>query len=169
MNDRSWLAQFFESQAPALRRFLRRYGSEALAEDLVQESFARMCAADLTEVHSPRSYLFRTARNLALNELRRERVSKIDPLPPPALNEIAAQTPTPEDQTISAHELAGLNEALDSLPPKLRTALVLFRIEGLSHREIGIVLGVSHRSVERYVAQALSHCQVFLSSRSGGD
>ncbi|OPL22089.1 hypothetical protein B5L72_34410 [Pseudomonas aeruginosa] len=47
---------------------------------------------------------------------------------------------------------------LDGLKPKVRTAFLLAQCEDLSHRQIAERMGVSQRSVERYVAEALYHC-----------
>ena len=49
---------------------------------------------------------------------------------------------------------------LDGLKPKVRRAFLLAQCEGLSHKAIAEQMGISLRSVERYVADALYHCYV---------
>ena len=46
----------------------------------------------------------------------------------------------PEDAALQAEERARIERALDSLPPKARTIIILSDIEGLSYREIAAVL-----------------------------
>ena len=47
---------------------------------------------------------------------------------------------------------------LEGLKPKVRTAFLLAQCEGLSHKAIAEQMGISLRSVERYIADALYHC-----------
>ena len=46
---------------------------------------------------------------------------------------------------------------LDGMPPKVRRAFLLRRIDGLKYAEIAAVMAVSEASVERYMKQALVH------------
>ena len=46
----------------------------------------------------------------------------------------------PEEAALKAEERARIERALDSLPPKARTIIILSDIEGLSYREIAAVL-----------------------------
>ena len=67
----------FEEEAPRLMRFLRRFGPRVSAEDVRQEAFAKLVAAK-EDIASPRAYLTATARNLALNDLRRQKNAATD-------------------------------------------------------------------------------------------
>lgn len=164
MNAATELTELFAVEGPRLRRFLRRFGPLISAEDIAQDSFAQLLAADLSLVSSPRAYLFRTARNLALNELRRRSFGSTGVLGDVAALERPSDTPSPEDFLISAEEFERLRSILELLPERQRSALLLFKVEGLSHKEIGQELGVSHRTVERYVADAIAECYDYLSA-----
>ena len=48
--------------------------------------------------------------------------------------------------------------ALASLPAKVREALLLNRLDGLTYAQIAVKLGVSERMVKKYMAQAMLHC-----------
>lgn len=152
------LDDLFRIEAARLQRFLRQFGSSVSIEDVSQESFARLCAMDVDTIDSPRAYLFRTARNLALNALRRERGAPVGGVADPERLGVGAEDPSPEDKLLSRETAALLKDALAQLPAHKCEALLLFRLEGWSHREIGRHLGVSHRTVERYIADALAHC-----------
>ena len=78
---------------------------------------------------------------------------------------------------LAPHVLFTKNDALyvgavtlerDGQPPK-ELKLGLFKLDGLSHKEIGARLGVSHRTVERYIADAIAHCYDALSADVLGD
>ena len=59
-----------------LKRFLVRQQD---VEDVVQETFARAYRAEQKcEIHSPKSFLFRVARNLALSELTRKSTKMVE-------------------------------------------------------------------------------------------
>ena len=63
----------FLSNAGSLRHFLRRFfESGEDVEDLLQETFVKSFEAERsTDIAAPRAFLFKTARNLTLNELMR--------------------------------------------------------------------------------------------------
>ena len=162
LRQRNVLADLFRVEAPLLRRLLRRLAPAEIADDLAQESFARLCAADMADVESPRAFLFKTARNLALNDARHRRAVPMELVPDPDELGAVSTDPSPEEQVTAADALARLQSILDELPPRQRDALRLFKFEGLSHKEIGARLGGSPRTVERYVADAIAHCALAL-------
>ncbi|MBI1906771.1 MAG: hypothetical protein HYS20_11135, partial [Rhodocyclales bacterium] len=69
-----------------------------------------------------------------------------------------AEAPSAEEQALLLELLVRIDTVLDGLRAPVRTAFVLARIEDLTHAEIARRMGVSQRSVERYVAEALLHC-----------
>jgi RNA polymerase sigma factor (sigma-70 family) len=156
------LHPLFQELAPGLRRFLTRFGPSISPEDVAQDAFAQLAAAEPGSIEAPRAWLFRTARNLALKELRRLKTAAA-PVGDIAALERASDTPSPEELVISRDEAGLLRGILELLPERKRVALVLFKVEGLSHKEIGRRLGVSHRTVERYIADAIAHCYEYLS------
>jgi RNA polymerase sigma factor (sigma-70 family) len=151
------LARLFAIEGPKLRRFLRRFGRKVSPEDVAQDSFERLQASGPDTLDSPRAFLYRTARNLAINAWKREMSTPVlgaDRMP----DEPASPDLDPEEQLLLADAIARLNEVLAALPSHKRTALLLFKAEGRSYKEIAAHLGVSPRTVERYVADAMAHC-----------
>ncbi len=156
----SRLAEFtrlFAAEAPRLQRFLRRFGPAVSAEDIAQDSFERLCAAEPGSVISPRAFLFRTARNLAINSVIRQARAPVRSADPYELEGTSTE-PDPEEHLILSEAVQRLDCALAALPDHKRKALILFKLEKHSYRDIGARLGVSPRTVERYVADALAHC-----------
>ena len=90
----------------------------------------------------------------------------------PALLQIPAEGPSPEEVLIGAGEQAILKEALAELAPIYREAIVLREIEALSYREIADVTGVPIGTVMSRLARAraeLRKCLVRMKSRDESD
>jgi len=120
------------------------------AEDLAQEAFLKIFeAADRYRPTAAfRTYLYRIVVRLCLDYLRKGR-------PVPTHNLLATdEWPSPEQQAIDAEQVQAVQEAIGSLPPKQRTAVVLRYFEGLSGREIAVVMETSLKAVERLLARA---------------
>jgi RNA polymerase sigma-70 factor (ECF subfamily) len=163
------LAGFFAVEGPRLRCFLRRYWPGVSADDIAQDSFERLCSVNPDTVSSPRAYLFRTARNLAINERKRAACVNFELVGDPEALAAAPDGADPEQQVIADEMVARLHEALDRLPERQRLSVVLFKLEGWSYKEIGERLGVSPRTVERYVATGLAGCNAFFKARMTAD
>lgn len=141
--------------------YLQRRG-QALddAEDLVQEAFARFHRAGhkAGDVDA-RPLLFVISKNL-LKDLwkatSRERARVVgqdsDVM---AWETAASEAPAADRQAMAREELAGVSEAIRTLPPRCRDAFLLHRFENLSYRQIADRLGVSVSMVEKHLAEAL--------------
>jgi RNA polymerase sigma factor (sigma-70 family) len=150
----------FEEEAPRLMRFLRRFGPRVSAEDTAQEAFAKLVASK-EDIASPRAYLTATARNLALNDLRRQKNAATDAHAD--IETIAsAYTADPESQLIAAEQAAAASAALAALAPQLREALLLHLVEGLTQPEVAQRLGCSRRTVQRHITTALAQLHLAL-------
>jgi RNA polymerase sigma factor (sigma-70 family) len=148
-------ANLFEEEAPRLKRFLRRFGPRISPEDISQDAFAKLCAAKSEEITNPQAYLMTTACNLALNDLRRQTNHQTDARAD--IETLApAPAPNPESELIAAEEISAAEAALAALEPHLREALLLHIIEGLTQPEAAKRLGVSRRTLQRYIETALA-------------
>ena len=135
----SWLIAFLA----------RRFGRD-VAEDLAQETYLRLSQHPLDWV-SPKALLARTALNVGLNHLRAQRALKR-----PRLVDLAD---TPEGFTLpDQHEALLHREVVEKLPRNLRDVYVLSRFGGLTYAEIATHLGVSVKTVEKRMTQALKLC-----------
>lgn len=120
-------ALFAEHQPGVLRYLTRVVGHADTARDLTQEVFLRISRADVPRASSEqlRGWVFRIARNLALNHLR-DRGRRPDPAPLP---ETSAQ---PARQELSV----AVGEALARLADLDRDVFLLREAAGLSYDEI---------------------------------
>lgn len=130
------------------------------ANDLAQEAFLRMHKFQQSrELDNARAFLFRTANNLAVDQLRRARVHdrylSTEMLPEHSDEEDDKYAPSAERTVSAEQELDKIYEILDQLPPKVRRAFVLHRSRDMSYSEIAAEMGVSNSMVEKYIIEAL--------------
>lgn len=145
------------------RHLRRRTGSDERAEDALQDTYLRLLETEsrAEEIRDERAFIYRVAGNLAIDALRKEQRAAGEG----ELDEsIADLAPGPEQHTLAQARLRQLDLALRELPPNARLALLLFRIDGLSHAQIAERLSVSESMVAKYLARALRHCRDRLSA-----
>ena len=142
-----------------LLRFLTRRAGRVVAEDIVQDTWLRLRErSDPESWREPRAVFFTTAANLATDTYRRG--ASADKLfsQDAAYFEAVCTRPDPEAQADTAGRLERLAAALEELPRPCREAFLLNRLEGLSHAEIAVRLGVSTKTIQRYIERALRLC-----------
>jgi RNA polymerase sigma factor (sigma-70 family) len=140
------------------RQLARRLGSADVASDVLQETYLRLEGMnEVGPVRSPKAYLFRIALNIANDrrraESRRLTVDEVD-----SLLDIPDDRPDAERVTEDRSELHLLKRAIAELPERRRRVLICSRIKDMPHREIAKRLGVTVRTVEMDLKQALEHC-----------
>jgi len=140
------------------RRLARRLGSADAASDVLHETYLRLEGiGEIGSMRSPKAYLFRIALNIANDrrraESRRLTVDEVD-----CLLDIPDDQPDAERVIENRSEVDLLRRAIAELPERRRCVLTLSRIEGLPNREIAEQLGVTVRTVETDLKQAVEHC-----------
>ena len=144
------------------------------AEDAMQEAFLTV----YRRIGSFRgdskfsTWLYRITSNAALDMIRaRQRKQGQDiawddteeegaPLPDTV-------TPLPEEVLMRQETIALLEEALQHLSPKLRTAVILYELEGLSMKEVADVLGISESAAKVRVHRARLLLQEYVRQHVG--
>jgi len=128
------------------------------AADLAHDTFVRVLLKPevLHEVREPRAYLTTIARGLLYDHWRRSSLEQawLDALA--ALPEDLAPSP---EHTLHIHQtLQQLDDLLGRLAPKAREVFVLSQLQGLGYAQIALQVGVSERTVKRYMAQGFELC-----------
>nr|WP_306456398.1 sigma-70 family RNA polymerase sigma factor [Pseudomonas sp. LJDD11] len=153
----------FQAQRDVLLRTLQRMvGSHSTAEDLLQETWLRVTRA-LTErpIDHLEPFVYQTARNLALDHLRAQRLRErmlVEDVPTQELESIAAQFGSPEDSAHARHLLDSLGASLGRLSPRQQRIFVLSRLHGCSYQEIADTLDVSPSTVQKELKLIMAIC-----------
>lgn len=159
-----WFAQEVQPHAAALRSWLRgRFPALRDVDDLVQEALSRVCQAYAAgPIATPRAFLFTTARNLALDRVRRHQIVNIESLAEIESLPVYSDEDGVPETVAKTQELELLTQAIQSLPDRCRRVLTLRKIYGLSQREIAMQLGIAEHTVEAQVGIGMRRCADFL-------
>ena len=114
-------------------------GNVADAEDAVQETFLKIhrAASTYTGEASFSTWAYRILVNTCYDVLRR-RKRRIDEAPMEEHETVERTAPNVDDT-----KRMTLQKLLDELPEQRRSVFMLFEVQGLSHAEIGEILGIS--------------------------
>lgn len=150
---------FYERTARPLWAYLSRLTrDESLAEDLLQETYYRMCragAAYESEAHR-RNALFHIATNLVRDHARRwSAIFHVD----------LDSAPEPRQSGESSDRRLDLARALDALDPRQREMILLAYAQGASHAEIAEICGVRETSVRVILLRARRRMIAFLTRK----
>jgi RNA polymerase sigma-70 factor (ECF subfamily) len=162
-----WFTEEILPHERVLRAHLRgAFPAVRDVDDVVQESFLRVWRARAAQpVGLARAFLFRVARNLALDLVRRERVSPVTAVADPAALPVAAPEIGVETALAEAERLRLLGDAIAALPPRSRELIVLCKIDGLTHREAAARLGLAPKTVDEHIHRGLRRLGAELRAR----
>ena len=133
----------YEHYAPRLKHYMMRQGADsASADDLAQEAMVQVWrkAEQYDSARaSPSAWIYRIARNLRIDKLRRQKLHEVE------LTVEADQA----DESGSGHEAASeqidaqrLRDVVQTLPGEQIEVVQLAFFEGLSHSEVGQRLSI---------------------------
>lgn len=163
----SWEEIVSNHSARVYRLAYRLTGNQHDAEDLTQEVFVRVFRSLST--YTPGTFegwLHRITTNLFLDMVRRKQRIRFDALADDAAERLPSREPTPQQHFNDTHFDADVQQALDTLAPEFRAAVVLCDIEGLSYEEIAATLGVKLGTVRSRIHRGRSHLRKALQHRS---
>ncbi|OQP66106.1 RNA polymerase sigma factor [Niastella populi] len=154
--DRNAFRELYQRYTPALYPFVKSLcNDDALCEDIVQEIFIRIWdnRAKATDIKQVRSYLYKSAKNRFLNELRKQKNERTV-IKNRLFNTI--DTETPEQQLTFKEGMRLGDEALARLSPKRRIIVEMSTREGLSLDEISLRVGASKNVVKKLLYSGLA-------------
>jgi RNA polymerase sigma factor (sigma-70 family) len=138
-------------------------------EDIVQETYVRACQMrNKAQIREPGSYLFRIARNLALDYVKKADVRltvTVDDLTS-LIDERAEYSIDQTLDTVATREEFSLFcEAVRALPVQRRRAVVLKRVYGYSRQEVAEEMNISKKTVDRHIALGMADCIGYVKRR----
>jgi len=132
-------------------------------EDIVQETFIRSYeAAEKQPIRHARSFMLRTARNLALNHVGKHDNKLTDNIEDWSGSDVYLETASMESQFDSNKRFLLFCRAVRQLPVQCRRVFILKKVYGLRQREIAEFLGISQSTVEKHVAKGLLMCTEYM-------
>lgn len=151
----------------ALRRYVMRIiRSENDVDDVVQEAFLRAYKSETrTDIRQPKSYLFRAAKHVALNQKRQSINRPTDYIEEIDAGGVIEESSSLEDEVLAQERLGIHCSAVAALPPKRRKVYLMRKVYGMSYKDIAEQLGISINTVEAHLVKAFRECQYHVSAR----
>lgn len=133
----------------------------AVAEDLLQDIFLKMFThlKDLQKEETFVAWLYRIAINTCYSYLRSKKTPLQKTIP------LEGQEGKIDNKTSATHDKTlkkPLDDAIQSLPPKLKSVFLLHDVQGYKHREIARMLGCSVGTSKSQLFKARMKLRQFL-------
>lgn len=158
----SGIFKAYQENEKPLKKYLSRYLSNPQdVDELAHEAFLRAFAAEATQtIRLPRSFLYRTAKNLALDFLSRKSNLYEQNFEDPASSAVIPddKRATPEKNLGARQMLMVFAQAVARLPERRRRIFVLSKLHDWQYKEIAEEIGVSVSTVEKEIAASILFC-----------
>lgn len=147
---------FVANQPRLFRYFVRAVGHSDTAHDLTQDVFLRITRAAIPQAADGeiRAWMFRIARNLALDHHRKRRSAPVSAV-------IHAEGGRPASQEVDA----AVNEALAALPDLDRDVFLMREMAGLGYDEIARVCELTPDAVRSRIHRTRLHLRSVLAAQ----
>lgn len=159
-----WFADQVHPHGPQLKTYLHAsFPTLADVDDVVQESYLRIWKARAIQpIDSAKAFLFRIARHLAVDLVRRHGRSPIRTVPDLSTLAVPDEHRGAADRAVLRDEIELLARALESLPPRCREIIVLRKFQNLPQKVVAERLGIAESTVQEQVYRGLRRCEKFL-------
>ncbi len=164
----------YASLHPKIVRYLTRLVGETEAEDLAQETFAKVGQSlkDFRGEAQLQTWVYRIATNTALDRLRSPVLRETSQNPECIESIVSIEAIDPgqkrlsvEQQAIREEMSSCVREVVYRLPDTYRTAIVLSELEGFKDQEVAEILGLSLSAAKIRVHRARARLKEELSKR----
>ena len=164
-----WVSVFVLPHEAELRGWLRRACREpSEVDDMIQDIYCRLLRLnEVSHITDVRAYLFKVARRLVIDKVRRSTVVKIE-----AGHNVEAigvsGDPSPEQVALARAELKWVLGLIGKLPERCRRVIELRKILGMSQVETAQSLLLTENVVEKETARGLTLISAMIASAGGG-
>ena len=151
-------------KAPLFSLALRYTYNFAAAEDVIQDVFVKVFTNlhKLDEDKAFVGWLYRIAVNTSLSYLRSHRKLKQKTIP---LEDVQAYVADSQPPVTHREGSKILDQAIQKLPPKLKSLFLLHDVQGFKHREIADILGCSVGTSKSQLFKARKKMQKLLEKK----
>jgi len=152
-------------EIPRLRRYARGLERDRdRADDLVQDCLERALArlGNWSTGENPRKWLFTIMHHLFLDQLRKDKRRGEASMQPLDGFE-AMSVPAEQDEDAGSREVL---QALQSISPERRSAILMVAVEGFSYAEASAILGVPAGTLMSRIARGREDLRAVLDGRA---
>ncbi|MEM9386755.1 MAG: sigma-70 family RNA polymerase sigma factor [Pseudomonadota bacterium] len=172
-SELSSLGALHRDHFAALTQYLRRQFGPGPPEpdDIAQQAFQQLAEyPKLESIRDLRAFLWRTARNLVLSEKRNAAVrGRHDQALGHWHTAGQGSDSSPERVLLVEEQVRAIDQALQAMPERRRTAFVWHRVDGLTATEIARRFGITRAAAMKHVAKAAFEIDTALRQLMGGD
>jgi len=147
-------------------------GARDVAEDVTQSAYVKVLEmSGEAVIRQPVSYCFQVVRHLAIDHRRRLMLESHVFMDESQGQAVPAKQSSPEQAVIAQEHVMLVETVLRSLPQRTRKAFTMYRVSGLTQREIAKQLDVSPTLVNfmiRDAVEALKQCRGLLDIEQPG-
>ena len=142
----------YEAHFDDLRRYLIfRSGDQDLSEDIAQNVFLKVWTKKIEiDLGNIKSLLFKMATDEFISHIRKKKVEKEYT---ESIDLKLIREPDNNDDLLEKKVL--FQKALNQLPEKQKTALLMNKMQGLTYIEIAEILNLSQKAIEKRIGLAL--------------
>ena len=174
MSNNENISNLFISLQSTLTRAVSRIVPPKEIEDIVQETYVRVCQVEKQdEIRYPRSFMLKTAKNLALDYVKRAEtrltISNSDNDFDWDLIDISGSEDDTFNRVAANQEFGHFCDAVRLLPLQCRKAFILRKVYGYSQKEIAERLDISENTVEKHVATGNKRSTYFMATLKHGN
>ena len=150
--DLKTFEELYRRMYPTLKRYAIYLVSDVEdAQLLLNDVFIAIWKKRLL-INDEKPYLFRAVKNASLNYHKRIKSPFLD-LDNELVPELADQNPDPAQHYQEKDRNKMLYQLIDQMPERRRLIFYMYRIDGLSYKEIGTLLDISIRTVEDHLSK----------------
>ncbi|MBV1910210.1 MAG: sigma-70 family RNA polymerase sigma factor [Kangiellaceae bacterium] len=173
MSQESLFHKIYFASRAGISRVISRMVPPHEVEDIVQETYVKICQIDNKDrIESPKSFMYKTARNLALDYLKHSNNQLVDRVNNPnILESLLADDELDEmyEQALIQSEFSHFCDAVRQLPTQCRRVFVLRKVYGCTQKEIATQLSVSESTVEKHIAKGMKQCTLYMKQQHATD
>ncbi|RXK00665.1 RNA polymerase subunit sigma [Arcobacter sp. CECT 8989] len=131
----------------------RLTGDKEKAKDITQESYTRIIEIEeKNQIKNPRAYLYKMAKNLLIDESRRNKnIFKVDY---EEANFTIPKEQQPEELFYKQTQYIELLDLVQNLPKRSKQAFTLHVIQGFTRKEVAHKMNINISTVEKHITNA---------------